>query len=85
MATDQVKKRTSDPAGYDSFNSEKKAVSRTIQLQHGEEKGFEEKKFETVLIGGLAKDIREWKENGKPLENVIRVKAVSYDREENLR
>lgn len=68
-------KTTNRPAGYDSFDEKKELVSRTTQLQHGKERGFDAPKHEKVVIGGLFKAIKAHKEQGKPLENVVRIKA----------
>ena len=68
-------KATSRPAGYDSFDEKKKLVSRTTQLQHGKERGFDAPKHEKVVIGGLFEAIKQSKEQGKTLENVVRIKT----------
>ena len=69
-------KATSRPARYDSFDESKELVSRTTQLQHGkEERGFEAPKHEKIGMGGLFIAIKEYKEQGKPLQNVVRIKA----------
>lgn len=68
-------KRVSNPAGYNSFGN-KKIISRTTQLTHGkEEKGFEAKTHAKIFVGELFEQVRDWKENGKPLEGVVVIKA----------
>ena len=75
-------KATSRPAGYDSFDESKRVVNRTTQLQHGkEERGFDAPKHEKVGIGELFTAIREYKEQGKPLQNVVRIKAQNVVQE----
>ena len=83
MADSKVNgKATSNPAGYDSFDNNKKVISRTTQLQHGkEERGFEAKAHAKAQIGDIFQKIRAWKEENKPLENVVIIKAQSNNKE----
>lgn len=69
---------TKRPAGYDSFDYSKKTKMRNTQLLHGEGKeGFKAPQHAKISIDGIYKAIYEWKEKGKTLENVVRIKVHS--------
>ena len=69
-------KATRRPAGYDSFDYSKKTKTRNTQLLHGEGKeGFKAPQHAKITIDGIFKAIYAWKEQGKPLENVARIKV----------
>ena len=71
-------KATRRPAGYDSFDYSKKTKTRNTQLLHGEGKeGFKAPQHAKITIDGIFKAIYAWKEQGKPLENVARIKVHS--------
>lgn len=70
--------KTRGPAGYDGFDYTKKTKTRNTQLLHGESKdGFKVPQSAKVSIDGIYRAIYEWKEKGKPLENVVRRKLHS--------
>lgn len=77
MASSKVNGRaTSRPAGYDSFDYSKKTRIRSTQLQHGKGKeGFRTPQHAKIAIDDIFQAIYEHKVNGKPLENVVRIKA----------
>lgn len=77
MAKSKVNGRaTSRPAGYDSFDYSKKTRMRSTQLQHGKGKeGFKTPQHAKIAIDDIFQAIYEHKVHGKPLENVVRIKA----------
>lgn len=84
MANSRVNgRKISCPAGYDDFDYSKKTGTRNTQLQHGKGKdGFKAPQHAKIVIDGLYRAIYEYKENGKSLENVVRIK-VQPNREQN--
>lgn len=77
MASSKVNgKAISRPAGYDSFNYSRKTKMRSTQLQHGKGKeGFRIPQHAKIAIDDIFQAIYEHKVHGKPLENVVRIKA----------
>ena len=77
MAKSKVNgKAISHPAGYDSCDYSKKTKTRNTQLQHGKGKeGFKTPQHAKIAIDDVFRAIYEHKVNGKPLENVVRIKA----------
>jgi len=69
-------KRINRPAGYDSFDYSKKQISREAQVAKSkEEKGIKAGAYQKTSLGDLFKQIRDFKENGIPLESVVIIKA----------
>ena len=77
MASSKVNgKAISRPAGYDSFDYSKKTKMRNTQLQQGKGKeGFRIPQYAKIAIDDIFQAIYEHKVHGKPLENVVRIKA----------
>ena len=78
-------KRISAPAGYNSFDYNKKQVSRSTQVAQGDEKEITTGKTAKVSLGEFLRQIRDFKENRKPLQDVVIIKAEPNKENENER
>ena len=86
MLTNRVNgKRINKPAGYDSFDYSKKQISRGAQVAKGENtKGLDVGAYQKSSLGDLFKRIRDFKEKGIPLEDVLIIKAENGRDNEEL-
>ena len=77
MLTNRVNgERINKTAGYDSFDYSKKQIFRGAQAaKGGKEKGIDIGAHQKVSIGDLFRQVRDYKENGKPLQDVLIIKV----------
>ena len=69
-------KRINAPAGYDSFDYSKKQISRESQVATDEKKGEITTGFNAKSsLGDLFRQVRDFKEKGIPLQDVVIIKA----------
>ena len=77
MLTNKVNgERISKPAGYDIFDYSKKQIFRGAQAaKGGKEKGIDIGTNLKVSVGDFFRQVRDYKEKGTPLNDVLIIKA----------
>lgn len=80
-------KKINRPADYEAFDyKNKNQVARTSQVGKGkDEKGIDTGFTLKGLLGPLYEQVRNYKENGKPFEDVVIVKAENITQEQNAK